>query len=34
MENLINKLKKDTKVMIKRKEYFVETKTWYRNRRR
>lgn len=34
MENLINKLKKDTKIIVKEKEYFVKTKTWYRNRRR
>lgn len=29
MQNLINKLNKDTKIFIKGKEYSVKTKTWY-----
>ena len=29
MENLISKLNKDTKIMIKGEEYIVKTKTWY-----
>lgn len=34
MQNLINKLKQNAKIIVKEKEYFVKTKTWYRNRRR
>lgn len=34
MKNLINKLKQNTRIVIKEKEYLVKTKTWYRNRRR
>ena len=29
MQNLINQIKKDTKIIILGKEYLVKTKTWY-----
>ena len=29
MEELINKLKENTKIIIKTEEYTVKTKTWY-----
>lgn len=29
MQNLINKIHQDTKIIIKEKEYVVKTKTWY-----